>query len=55
MNQNKKSQMNQDIILDEDFFKVVLKYEIFFIMIEDKNRIYGIKVKPILPIELNKM
>jgi hypothetical protein len=42
-------------LLDEDFFKVVLKYEIFFIMIEDKNRIYGIKVKPILPIELNKM
>lgn len=42
-------------ILDEDFLKTLTNYEVFFILTEDKNSFYSIKVMPLLPPKLNKM
>lgn len=42
-------------MLNKDFIKIATNYEVFFILTEDKNNFYSIKVRPLLPPELNKM
>lgn len=41
------SKLNE--MLNKDFLKIATKYEVFFILTEDKNNFYAINVRPIIP------